>query len=101
MKPIWSVGNSINGVPACANKRLLTDLLRNEWGFPGYVISDEGAIEGIEAGHFYTKNATETAAVAVAAGRGIPTRASSRIRQCNSMVTLGNERSVWVQLKVI
>ena len=60
--------NSINGVPACANKRLLTDLLRDEWGFPGYVISDEGAIEWIEAGHLYTKNAIETAAVAVAAG---------------------------------
>ena len=69
--PDLYVENSINGVPACANKRLLTDLLRNEWGFPGYVISDEGAIEGIEAGHFYTKSATETAAVAVAAGNVI------------------------------
>ena len=26
---------SINGIPACANKQLLTDILRNEWGFKG------------------------------------------------------------------
>ena len=37
----------INGVPACANKELLTDILRNEWGFRGYVVSDEMAIENI------------------------------------------------------
>lgn len=39
--------NSINGIPACANKYLLTDVLRNEFGFNGYFISDEGAIEYI------------------------------------------------------
>ena len=43
-------------------------MLRSEWGFNGYVISDEGAIEQIEAGHGYTKNATQTAAVAVNGG---------------------------------
>ena len=34
----------INGVPACANKKLLTDILRNEWNFKGYVVSDQGAL---------------------------------------------------------
>ena len=29
---------SINGIPACANKELLTDILRNEWDFKGIVI---------------------------------------------------------------
>ena len=50
-------------------------MLRSEWGFNGYVISDEGAIEPIEAGHGYTKNATQTAAVAVNGGTssiGVP-----------------------------
>ena len=33
---------SINGVPACANKELLTDIPRGEWGFKGYIVSDAG-----------------------------------------------------------
>lgn len=34
--------NAINGVPACANRELLTDLLRNTWKFDGFVVSDCG-----------------------------------------------------------
>jgi len=33
---------SVNGVPACANKMLLTDVLRKAWNFTGFVISDSG-----------------------------------------------------------
>src|ERR1043166_3746054 len=32
--------NSVDGLPACANPRLLDDILRKEWGFKGYVVSD-------------------------------------------------------------
>lgn len=60
---------SVNGVPACANKHLLQDILRDEWGFNGYVISDEGAIEDILGNHKYTKSIPETAAAAVNAGK--------------------------------
>ncbi|MGV8981589.1 glycoside hydrolase family 3 C-terminal domain-containing protein [Clostridium sp.] len=46
--------NGINGTLASENKRYLTDILRGEWGFDGYVMSDWGAvndrIRGIEAG---------------------------------------------------
>ncbi|XP_067675250.1 uncharacterized protein [Haliotis asinina] len=61
-------GNRINGVPACANKKLLTDILRTEWGFKGYVISDEGAIETIIYHHHYLNNSVDTVAAAVNAG---------------------------------
>ncbi|XP_070541987.1 uncharacterized protein [Ptychodera flava] len=60
--------NRINGVPACGNKKLLTDILRSEWGFHGYVVSDEGAIEFIEAAHRYTEDSIATVALAVNAG---------------------------------
>ncbi|CAL1542780.1 unnamed protein product [Lymnaea stagnalis] len=60
--------NRINGVPACANKQLLTDITRTEWGFKGYVISDQGAIENIQTAHHYTNNSVDTAAQAVGAG---------------------------------
>lgn len=46
--------NRINGEYSSQNKRLLTDILRNEWGFEGLVMSDWGAVDnrplGIEAG---------------------------------------------------
>jgi hypothetical protein len=59
---------SINGIPACANRKLLTDIVRKEWGFNGYVISDEGAIELIMVGHNYTNTVVDTVAAAVNAG---------------------------------
>ena len=39
-----SISHSINGIPACANKKLLTDIARQEWNFTGYIVSDQGAI---------------------------------------------------------
>ncbi|XP_078336442.1 uncharacterized protein LOC111101492 [Crassostrea virginica] len=60
--------NRINGVPACGNKRLLTDILRKEWGFTGYVVSDQEAIENIMTYHHYTNNSVDTAALCVRAG---------------------------------
>ncbi|XP_076444918.1 uncharacterized protein LOC143282917 [Babylonia areolata] len=60
--------NSINGVPACANKRMLTDILRTEWGFSGYVVSDESAIENIINDHHYLNSTVDTVAACVDAG---------------------------------
>ena len=60
--------NSVDGQPACANTRLLGDILRGEWGFPGYVVSDCGAIGDIYNGHKFAKTAAEGVAMAIKAG---------------------------------
>ena len=57
--------NSINGEPACANKVLLHDFLREDWGFTGYVVSDCAAIEDISAHHKFTPTQEEGVAVAL------------------------------------
>jgi beta-glucosidase len=60
--------SALNGVPDCANSFLLTDVLRKQWGFEGYVVSDCGAIGDIWSQHHYAKTPEEAAAVAVKAG---------------------------------
>ena len=67
---VMSAYNSINGIPATANSFLLNDLLRKQWGFEGYVVSDCDAVRDIygEKQHHYVKTPEEAAALAVKAG---------------------------------
>ena len=60
--------NRTNDEPCCANKKLMTDILRGEWGFNGYVVSDCGAIRDIWEGHKFVKTEVEASALAVRAG---------------------------------
>jgi beta-glucosidase len=60
--------NAIDGVPCAVNKRLLTDILRGQWGFDGAVVSDLGGIQQLMKSHKYTKVAEEAVAAALAAG---------------------------------
>jgi beta-glucosidase len=60
--------NRTNGEPCCANKELMTDILRGEWKFGGYVVSDCGAIDDIYLRHKYVKTEAEASALAVKAG---------------------------------
>jgi len=60
--------NALNGVPCCGNYMLLTEVLRDEWGFNGYVVSDCGAIDDIYANHHYVTTAAEAAALGVLSG---------------------------------
>lgn len=41
---VMTAFNDINGVPATANKWLMTDVLRNQWGFDGFVVTDYTAV---------------------------------------------------------
>ena len=59
--------NSVDGVPACANDKLY-DLLRKQWGFRGYVVSDCGAIGDVYRGHGYVLTLPQAAALSVRAG---------------------------------
>jgi beta-glucosidase len=62
--------NAIDGAPACANKMLLEQTLRRDWGFKGYITSDCGAVDDffMSYGHHYSPDAEHAAAAAVLAG---------------------------------
>jgi len=60
--------NRTNGEPCCASPTLLENILRKEWGFDGFVVSDCGAIDDIYKHHRVARSAEEAAAVAVEAG---------------------------------
>ncbi len=68
--------NEIDGVPSHASKWLLRDVLRKEWGFKGFVVSDYYAIWELSYrpdthGHFVAKDKKEACALAVEAGVNI------------------------------
>jgi beta-glucosidase len=60
--------NRTNGEPCCASPTLLQRILRDEWGFEGYVVSDCGAIRDIFAHHQVVDTPEEAAALAVRNG---------------------------------
>ena len=60
--------NSIDGVPCTSNKFLLTDILRDKWGFKGFVYSDLFSIDGIAGTHHVAANVKEAGKLSLEAG---------------------------------
>ncbi len=60
--------NRYMGEACCGSSRLMKDILRNDWGFKGYIVSDCGAVRDIYENHKVTKTAPEAAALAVKSG---------------------------------
>lgn len=65
---VMSSYNSLNGVPTSCSRFLLTDILRNLWGFQGYVVSDCDSVADIANTHKFVPTLEEAAALAVNAG---------------------------------
>jgi beta-glucosidase len=60
--------NEIDGVPSHVNRWLLTKVLRQEWGFPGLLVSDGGALQDLVNIHHVAADKAEAARKALAAG---------------------------------
>ncbi|HXY38232.1 MAG TPA: glycoside hydrolase family 3 N-terminal domain-containing protein, partial [Vicinamibacteria bacterium] len=65
---VMSAYNRVNGESATASRRLLGEILRNEWRFTGYVVSDCGAVDDIFVRHKLVATAEEAAALALVRG---------------------------------
>lgn len=68
VESIMCAYNSLRGKACCSNDPLLEKILREEWGFKGYVVSDCWAISDIYQNHKQAKDAAEASAKAVKAG---------------------------------
>eukprot|EP00730_Choanoeca_flexa_P003912 TRINITY_DN11537_c2_g1_i9.p1 TRINITY_DN11537_c2_g1~~TRINITY_DN11537_c2_g1_i9.p1 ORF type:complete len:775 (+),score=154.17 TRINITY_DN11537_c2_g1_i9:331-2325(+) len=60
--------NEVNGVPTCAQADFLTKTLREDWGFKGFVVSDQGALTDIYENHHFSDSPEIAAAEAMNAG---------------------------------
>jgi beta-glucosidase len=67
-RSIMCAYNAVYGEPACASQLLLGDILRKQWGFAGYVVSDCGAVSDVYEGHHAAPDETHAAALTLAAG---------------------------------
>jgi len=68
VRTVMASYNEIDGVPNHANKWLLTDVLRGEWGFTGYVISDYDAVNRMITKYHSSKDKPEAAMRSINAG---------------------------------
>ncbi len=68
---IMAAYNRLNGVPCISNKKLLTDILRGEWGYEGNIVSDCNGIRDLFEGHKYVATVQEAIALAINAGMDI------------------------------
>ncbi len=81
--------NDINGVPASASKRLLTDVLRRQWGFKGFVVSDyESDLELVA--HGYAKDERDAARLALLAGVDMSMASGLYIKHLPGLVADGS-----------
>jgi beta-glucosidase len=70
-RSIMTSYNSYNGTPCTANTWLLNDLLKDEWGFKGFVISDAGGTGGANVLHMTASNYPDATAKSMNAGLDI------------------------------
>lgn len=68
VESVMGAYNRLNGEACCGSKWLLHDLLREQWGFRGHVVSDAGALNDLHGPHQLTKDPAETAALALKSG---------------------------------
>jgi beta-glucosidase len=81
--------NEIDGIPSHSNKHLLTDVLREEWGFQGVLVSDYFGITQLETLHHIVSNYDEAAKVALESGVDMELPSADAFRHLARQVKAG------------
>ncbi|SCX74240.1 glycoside hydrolase family 3 N-terminal domain-containing protein [Variovorax sp. EL159] len=106
---VMSAFNEIGGIPSTANPALLTGVLRDEWKFKGFVVSDYTADEELVE-HGYAANPREAAKQAFMAGTDVSMQSGLYMRYLPDLVATGEvpmarldeavRRVLWVKYKL-
>lgn len=92
--------NTIDGIPATGNRRLMRDLLRDEWGFDGVLISDWGAVKELIP-HGVAENEAEAAGKAIQAGVDIEMMTPCYVRHLRDLVETGQVEEALIDEAVL
>ena len=90
----------LNDVPASGNRWLLTDILRNEWGFKGFVVSDAFAVASLQT-HGYAKDPADAAYKAVHAGLDMDMASQTFTHNLASLVKEGKVSEAEIDAAVL
>ncbi|USK29558.1 glycoside hydrolase family 3 C-terminal domain-containing protein [Bacillus sp. CMF21] len=82
---VMTAFNTVDGIPASGNKKLMRDVLRNEWGFDGVLISDWGAVKELIP-HGVAADESEAALKAFQAGVDIEMMTACYVKHLKSLI---------------
>lgn len=88
VKTFMNAFNTLNGIPANASDFLLRDVLKGQWGFDGFVVSDWASIQEMVP-HGYVQNNKQAAELAVQAGSDMDMEGYAYINHLESLVKEG------------
>ncbi|BAX79314.1 glycoside hydrolase family 3 N-terminal domain-containing protein [Labilibaculum antarcticum] len=70
---VMSSYNDYDGIPISGSHYFLQDLLKDQWGFKGYIVSDSWAVGGLKGRHYISENYKESVYISVMAGLNVRT----------------------------
>jgi beta-glucosidase len=97
---VMTAFNTVEGIPAAGNKRLMRDLLRKEWGFDGVVISDWGAVKELIP-HGVAVDEEEAARKAILAGVDIEMMTTCYEKHLKQLVERGEVEEALIDEAVL
>ena len=103
VRTVMASYNEIDGVPSHLNRWLLTDILRGEWGFDGYVISDYDGVSRTMDRQFVCANPAEAARRALSAGMDFElpsTRTNDCFQHLSALIRSGLVKEAVLDLAV-
>ncbi|MHC0037711.1 glycoside hydrolase family 3 N-terminal domain-containing protein [Pseudoneobacillus sp. C159] len=97
---VMTAFNTVDGIPATGNRKLMRNLLRDEWGFDGVIISDWGAVKELIP-HGVAEDGAEAAAKAIAAGVDIEMMTTCYVDHLKDLVENGSVNEALIDEAVL